>query len=165
MEALIEFGKIIIIGLSIGFTSAYALYYSIKFKLIPRYLLNVSALAAVLAVFVLSHFFAHESGLLAVVVMGMVLGNMKVNELKEILYFKESLSILLISILFILLAANIDIEDLLLLYKWETLLLFVLVVFVLRPLAVCIYHKPCPKLLQPRVLWDESCLFHPGCSS
>jgi NhaP-type Na+/H+ or K+/H+ antiporter len=135
-DALIEFAKIIIIGTSIGFTGAYALYYSIKFKIIPHYLLNVVALAGVLAVFVLSDLFAHESGLLAVVVMGMVLGNMKVNELKEILYFKESLSILLISLLFILLAANITIEDMMLLYHWKTILLFAIVVFVIRPLGV-----------------------------
>tara|TARA_R110001583_G_scaffold173582_2_gene327670 strand:+ start:26990 stop:28807 length:1818 start_codon:yes stop_codon:yes gene_type:complete len=135
-DALIEFGKIVIIGMSIGFTSAYALYYSLKFKLVPRYLLNVITLAGVLAVFVLSDLFAHESGLLAVVVMGMVIGNLNVKELKEILYFKESLSILLISILFILLAANMNIEDMLLLYRWETIVLFAIVVFVLRPLGV-----------------------------
>lgn len=40
--------------------------------------------------------FAHESGLLAVVVMGMVLGNSNSTYLKELLYFKESVSILLI---------------------------------------------------------------------
>jgi len=135
-DALIEFGKIVIIGLSIGFTSAYALFYALKFKLIPHYLLNVITLAGVLAVFVLADLFAHESGLLAVVVMGMVLGNLKVAELKEILYFKESISILLISILFILLAANMNIEDLMLLYRWETLVLFAIVIFVLRPIGV-----------------------------
>ena len=135
-DALIEFGKIVIIGLSIGFTSAYALFYTLKFKLIPHYLLNVITLASVLTVFVLSDLFAHESGLLAVVVMGMALGNMKISELKEILYFKESLSILLISILFILLAANMNIEDMQLLYRWETLGLFAIVVFVLRPISV-----------------------------
>ncbi len=140
-DALIEFGKIVIIGISIGFTAAYALYYSIKFKIIPHYLLNVIVLAGVLAVFVLSDLFAHESGLLAVVVMGMVLGNMKVKELKEILYFKESLSILLISILFILLAANINIKDMMLLYKWETVLLFAIVIFVLRPIGVFLSTK------------------------
>ena len=135
-EALIEFGKIIFVGFSIGFTAAYALYFSIKKKLIPHYLLNVASLAIVLAVFVLSDLFAHESGLLTVVIMGMVLGNLKVDGLKEILYFKESLSILLISILFILLSANINISDMLLLYRWETLVLFGIVVFVLRPLGV-----------------------------
>ncbi|MFZ2283129.1 MAG: sodium:proton antiporter [Lutibacter sp.] len=135
-EALIEFGKIVIVGFSIGFTAAYALYFSIKKNLIPHYLLNVASLAIVLAVFVLSDLFAHESGLLTVVIMGMVLGNLKVEGLKEILYFKESLSILLISILFILLSANINISDMLLLYRWETLVLFGIVVFVLRPLGV-----------------------------
>ncbi|WP_372793299.1 cation:proton antiporter [Lutibacter sp.] len=135
-DALIEFGKIVIIGLSIGFTSAYGLFYALKFKFIPHYLLNVITLASVLTVFVLSDLFAHESGLLAVVVMGMALGNMKIAELKEILYFKESLSVLLISILFILLAANMNIEDMLLLYRWETLVLFAIVVFVLRPIGV-----------------------------
>ncbi|AOW19611.1 cation:proton antiporter [Urechidicola croceus] len=135
-EALVEFGKIIVIGFSIGFTSAYGLYYAIKLKLIPHYLMNVISLALVLAVFVLSDMFAHESGLLAVVIMGMVLGNMKSSQLKEILYFKESLSILLISLLFILLAANINIDDLLLLYNWKTVILFAIVVFVLRPLGV-----------------------------
>ena len=121
--ALIEFGKILLFGTSFGFTFAHALAFSINKKLIPHYLLNVVALSAVLLVFVLSDIFAHESGLLAVVVMGMVLGNSNLANLKELLYFKESLSVLLISILFILLSANINIEDLFLLYTWKTAVL------------------------------------------
>lgn len=134
--ALLEFLKIILFGTTFGFTFAHALIFIINQKWVPHYLLNVVSLSTVLLVFVASEIFAHESGLLAVVVMGMVLGNSKLKNLKEILYFKESLSILLISILFILLAANMDISELMLLYRWETLLLFALVVFVVRPLAV-----------------------------
>lgn len=134
--ALMEFGKIILFGTSFGFTFAHALAFAINKKLIPHYLLNVVSLSAVLLVFVESEVFAHESGLLAVVVMGMVLGNGKLQNIKELLYFKESLSVLLISILFILLAANINIEDLLLLYTWKTAVLFIIVVFLIRPLAV-----------------------------
>ena len=134
--ALIEFGKILLFGTTFGFTFAHALAFSINKKFIPHYLLNVVALSAVLLVFVLSDIFAHESGLLAVVVMGMVLGNSNLANLKELLYFKESLSVLLISILFILLSANINIEDLFLLYTWKTVVLFVVVVFIVRPIAV-----------------------------
>lgn len=134
--ALMEFGKIILFGTTFGFTFAHALAFAINKKLIPHYLLNVVSLSTVLLVFVESEIFAHESGLLAVVVMGMVLGNSKLENLKELLYFKESLSVLLISILFILLAANINIEDLMLLYTWKTAILFAIVVFVIRPLAV-----------------------------
>ncbi|MEN3323766.1 sodium:proton antiporter [Mariniflexile soesokkakense] len=136
--ALIEFGKIILFGSTFGFAFAHALNFSINKSLIPHYLLNVVALATVLGVFVLSDVFAHESGLLAVVVMGMVLGNSKSPYLKELLYFKESLSVLLISILFILLAANINIEDLLLVYNWNAVMLFALVVFLIRPIGVFI---------------------------
>ena len=134
--ALMEFGKILLFGTTFGFTFAHALAFFINKKLIPHYLLNVVSLSAVLLVFVLSEIFAHESGLLAVVVMGMVLGNSKLENLKELLYFKESLSILLISMLFILLSANINIEDLMLLYTWKTASLFAIVVFVIRPIAV-----------------------------
>lgn len=134
--ALMEFGKIILFGTTFGFTFAHALAFVINKKLIPHYLLNVVSLSTVLLVFVESEIFAHESGLLAVVVMGMVLGNSKLENLKELLYFKESLSVLLISILFILLAANINIDDLMLLYTWKTAILFAIVVFIIRPLAV-----------------------------
>ena len=134
--AFIEFGKIILFGTTFGFAFANALAYVINKKMIPHYLLNVASLSTVLLVFVESEIFAHESGLLAVVVMGMVLGNGKLKNIKELLYFKESLSVLLISILFILLAANMNIDELMLLYSWKTLALFAIVVFVIRPLAV-----------------------------
>ncbi|MCT4666117.1 MAG: cation:proton antiporter [Flavobacteriales bacterium] len=134
--ALIEFGKIVLFGTTFGFTFAHALVYAINKKFIPHYLLNVVSLSVVLLVFVESEIFAHESGLLAVVVMGMVIGNSKLDSIKELLYFKESLSVLLISILFILLSANINYSDLVLLFRWETLVLFLLVAFVIRPLAV-----------------------------
>ncbi|CAM1333234.1 cation:proton antiporter [Tenacibaculum aestuariivivum] len=136
--ALLEFLKIILFGSTFGFTFAHALIFIINKKWVPHYLLNVVSLSTVLLVFVESELFAHESGLLAVVVMGMVLGNSKLKNLKEILYFKESLSVLLISILFILLAANMDIKELMLLYRWDTLILFALIVFIIRPLAVFI---------------------------
>ncbi len=134
--ALIEFGKILLFGTTFGFTFAHALAFAINKNLIPHYLLNVVSLSTVLLVYVESDIFAHESGLLAVVVMGMVLGNNKLENIKELLYFKESLSVLLISILFILLAANINMEDMMLLYNWKTAILFLTVILVIRPLAV-----------------------------
>ena len=137
--AFISFSQVIMIGLATGTIGALILYQLIKFDLVPHYLLNVFTLALVLAVFVFSDVLAHESGLLSVVVMGMVLGNMDVPLLKEILSFKESLSILLISVLFIMLAAMIDMEDLnLLIRSWRPFALFGFVVFVLRPLGVFI---------------------------
>lgn len=135
-HAFIEFFQIVMIGLAFGTIMAFALAYMIKKDLIPHFLLNVFTLALVLMVFVFSDILAHESGLLTVVVMGTVLGNLNVPRLKEILDFKESISILLISILFILLAANINISDLKLVMEWRDLWLFLVVILVLRPLGV-----------------------------
>jgi NhaP-type Na+/H+ or K+/H+ antiporter len=135
-QALIDFGKIILFGFTFGFTFAHGLAASIKRNLIPHYLLNVASLSIVLLVFVVSDVFAHESGLLAVVVMGLVLGNINLPNIKELLYFKESLSVLLISILFILLAANVNLEDMQRIYTWQTGALFAVIVFVIRPLGV-----------------------------
>ncbi len=145
--ALLEFAKILLFGTTFGFTFAHALIAIINNKLAPHYLLNVVSLSAVLLVFVLSDLFAHESGLLAVVVMGLVMANSKLNSFDELLYFKESLSVLLISILFILLSANMNISELQLIFNWKTALLFALIVFVVRPLGVFLStHKSTLKL-------------------
>lgn len=136
-HAFVTFFQIILIGLALGSLAALTLYQLIKLDAIPRFLLNVFTLAFVLGVFVLADFLAKESGLLSVVVMGMVMGNLDVPMLKEILNFKESLSVLLISILFILLAANIDMEQLeLIIRDWRSLALFGVVALVLRPAGV-----------------------------
>ncbi len=136
-HAFLTFVNIVLIGLALGAVAGYALYQIIKRSLVPHYLLNVFILAYVLMVFVFSDVLAHESGLLTVVVMGMTLANLDVPRLKEILSFKEALSILLISILFILLAANINMEDLYLLIEdWRSFALFGVVAFVLRPIGV-----------------------------
>lgn len=135
-HAMIQFGKILLTGFGLGALSAWILYQFIKREWLPHYLLNVFTLAAVLTVFVLSDMVAQESGLLSVVIMGMVLGNLDTPKLKNILDFKESLSVLLISILFILLAANITLDELSLILNWKCFLLFGFVILILRPLSV-----------------------------
>lgn len=136
LHAFYQFLKIVFVGAALGGSAAYFLFIFIKRKWIPHYLLNVFTLALVLLAFVFSDFIVHESGLLTVVVMGMVLAELEVPQFEEILDFKESLSILLISILFILLSANINMTDLELLLDYKVLLLFIVVVFILRPASV-----------------------------
>jgi NhaP-type Na+/H+ or K+/H+ antiporter len=136
-HALLTFVEIVIYGGTLGYLAGLGLYQIIKRELVPHYLMNVFVLAYVLLDFVLSDILAHESGLLAVVVMGLVLANKDVPRIKEILSFKESLSVLLISILFILLAANIDMADLALLTEdWRPIALFGFVALILRPISV-----------------------------
>lgn len=135
-EAIIEFARSGLVGVGLGATLGYGLYLLITRLYVPKFLLNVFILAAVIGAFLMSDAIAHESGLLTTVVMGAFLANRDVPFLHDILDFKESLTILLISMLFILLSANITVEQILLVMEWPSILLFLIVVFVARPLGV-----------------------------
>ena len=95
-------------GVIVGGVAAFVLGRLLRRQIIPEYLQNFGTLAAVLATFSVSNHFAHESGLLAVTIMGIALGNMRDVHIDDIMDFKEHLTTLLVSTLFILLAARLD---------------------------------------------------------
>ncbi len=129
------FLTIVGVGTILGLLGSGLLYLLLRHYLIPDYLRDATVLGTVSLVFAVSDQLASESGLLAVTVMGIALANTRLKQLREIWYFKEKLSILLISTLFILLAANFTREDLALL-NWRSLVLLAVVMLVLRPLSV-----------------------------
>lgn len=128
--------KVVVIGAAAGWLGATFLHIMLKKHLVPHYLLNVFTLALVVAVFSISDILASESGLLSVVVMGIILGNRSVPYIEDILDFKESLTILLISILFIILSANISWAQLLTFKEPAAWALLAVVIFVIRPIGV-----------------------------
>ncbi len=92
-------------------------------------------LALVCGVFALSDLLEPESGLLTVTIMGLWLANVKDLVLEDLLDFKESLSLLLISVLFILLAARMDLQGFLAL-GWPALGVLAVIQFIVRPLSI-----------------------------
>ncbi|GAB6042036.1 cation:proton antiporter [Endothiovibrio diazotrophicus] len=125
------------VGTGLGAAGAWGLAALLKRHLLPEYLVNVATLSLVLGLFAASNLLAHEAGLLTVTVMGALLANRDDLTLDEVVSFKESLSVLLVSSLFILLAARLDpaaFADL----GWETAALLLVIVAVARPLAVAV---------------------------
>ncbi|WP_317930274.1 cation:proton antiporter [Halioxenophilus sp. WMMB6] len=135
LAVAVVFSKILVIGVALGCGAGYLCGQVLRRQLIPGYLQNVFALIAVFAVFALSDTLEHESGLLAVTIMGIWLANMAGVETENILDFKESLSILLISGLFILLAARIDLHDLITL-GWQAIAVLAFIHFIARPIKI-----------------------------
>ncbi|MFC1558214.1 cation:proton antiporter [candidate division KSB1 bacterium] len=76
-----------------------------------------------------------ESGLIAVTIMGIVLANQRYVALKHIIEFKEVLSVLLVSSLFIILSASLQMSDVRI-FNFSSLLFILLLIFVIRPAAV-----------------------------
>lgn len=110
-ESWLEFIKVIVMGSVWGIAGGAALGQMLKRHVFPDYLQNYAGLAVVLLVFTASNALGSESGLVAVTMMGLVMANMKDVDVEELLSFKEHLTIVLISMLFILLAARLDIEQ------------------------------------------------------
>ncbi|MCF3973759.1 cation:proton antiporter [Paracoccus salsus] len=105
---------------------------------VPEYMKVPLLFVAVLGVFAGSDSLLHESGLLAVTVMGLVIANSDLPSYHELHRFKEHATILLVSGVFILLAAGIELDTLARL-DWLRAGLFVAVVVLLvRPLTVMI---------------------------
>lgn len=104
--------KTIFVGGGLGLIGAAILAILLRRYLVPDYLQNAVSLMLVVAAFAASNRVQPESGLLAVTVMGMALANQKLADVKHIVEFKENLRVLLISALFIILAARLELEDL-----------------------------------------------------
>lgn len=132
---LMTFGSTLVLGSVLGCSAGYYLGAALRSRWLPHFLQNAGTLTFMLGVFAFSNFLVHESGLLTVTIMGIWLANMKGVPVEEILEFKESLSVLLISALFILLAARMDLSMLTML-GWGPLWVILILMFVARPLAV-----------------------------
>jgi len=127
--------KVVAIGLGIGIAAGWLFGTVLRKYWIPKYLHNVVTLALVCGVFTASNALQAESGLLTVTVMGIFLANMRLVELEDILEFKESLTLLLVSTLFIVLAARMNLSGFLAL-GWQALGVFLAVQFIARPISV-----------------------------
>jgi NhaP-type Na+/H+ or K+/H+ antiporter len=133
-EAAIGGLRALVVGSAAGGVAALVLLIVMARHRLPDFLHNPVALAIGLLAFVVSDHAQHESGLLAVTVMGVILANQQRVSIEHIVEFKENLRVLLISSLFILLAARIPAE--LLWLDLRDLLFVAALVIVVRPISV-----------------------------
>ncbi|GGD61042.1 sodium:proton antiporter [Erythrobacter arachoides] len=138
----------------IGFAAAKVIAYSFPRGLVPEFLKVPVLLVAVVGTFVLCNMIEHEAGLVAVTVMGIALANMHVSSLRSIHPFKQNIAVLLVSGIFILLSASLDVSELTYLNPFEVsglrlyLFLFALL-FLVRPATILL------SLLGSSIPWNE----------
>lgn len=125
------------VATALGIAAGFGLARAFKRGWVPEYMKVPVLFALLLAVFAVSDAVLHESGLLAVTIMGIVIANANLPSYAELLRFKEHATVLLVSGVFILLAAGLDFAALAQL-DWRALTFVLLVVLVARPLTVMI---------------------------
>lgn len=125
----------ILVASALGALAGWGMARAFRNAWVPEYMKVPVIFVLVLAVFAVSDAVLHESGLLAVTIMGVWLANAHLPSYAELLRFKEHATILLVSGVFILLAANMDRATLLSL-DLQVLVFVVVVVLIARPLPV-----------------------------
>jgi len=125
----------LLIGTGFGFAGGYIIYFMLKNKYIPEQQVNIFVLTGALLLFGISDLFVHEAGILTVVVAGFVLGIKQPEQFKRIHQFKAELTDLAIGALFILLSANLKLENFTNLGT-NGLWLVIGVLFLVRPLSI-----------------------------
>jgi len=142
-----------IFGVVVGIASAYGLAWSFRRGHIPEYLKAPVVLAWVLAVYVLSNKLADETGLLTVTAMGMTMANLKFAAQVEMRRFKETITIILVSGVFVILTATLTPAVLkAFLLEWRVWAFVAAMMVLVRPIAVML------STLGTGLNWRESLL-------
>ncbi|SPJ33275.1 cation:proton antiporter [Kushneria phyllosphaerae] len=136
-HTVLLFGQTVGLGFGLGALGGWLWGLILRHHWLPQRLHNFGTLMIMLTLFAGSNALFEESGLLTVTVMGIWLANMRGIPVRPIIEFKETLTVLLVSGLFILLAARISTEQLMTLNAPAWIFLGVLM-FVARPITVWI---------------------------
>ena len=134
-RAAFAFLRTLALGGGIGVAGGLIIVQFLKRFWIPDFLKNPVTLMMIIITYSLSDLFQQDSGLLSVTVMGITLANQKSVAVRSIAEFVEDLRVLLISALFILLAARLDLVEFEHINIYSLLFLAFLIV-VVRPISV-----------------------------
>ena len=133
--AMIDLAVGIGVASALGAAAGYGLARAFKRGWVPEFMKVPVLFALLLGTFAVSDAVLHESGLLAVTIMGIVIANANLPSYEELRRFKEHATVLLVSGVFILLAASLDFAALGKL-DWRAFAFVLLIVLVARPLTV-----------------------------
>ena len=120
-----------------GVAIAYALSWLFNHEVIPEYLKPTALLSSALIYFVICNTIEHDFGLIGVTILGVALANMGMTSIDELKKFKETISIMLVSGVFILLTAKID-PAILFSIDWRGFAFILMVLFFIRPLTLIV---------------------------
>lgn len=148
-ELLLQFTRFVLVGAAVGIPFGLLLAWALRHEFIPDHLINVTSLSLVFLAFGVSDHFAEESGLLATTLMGVVVANAGVPRGETLRTFKEELVVLLISVLFVVLAANVPRSALNATLELRNLAVLAALVLLVRPLSVFL------STLGSRLNWRE----------
>ena len=126
------------IGAAVGATAAIALKVGLaRAATLPPEIVRLSVLATSLLTYGVAEACAHESGIAAVAIAGLIAGSLKLPHEETVKQFKGDLTLIALSLVFVLLAAGMDLGALVAL-GWQGVAVVLLLMAVIRPIAVAL---------------------------
>ncbi|GAB4564472.1 MAG: hypothetical protein Tsb0020_14670 [Haliangiales bacterium] len=132
---LVRFGARVALGAGVGLVAGALMGLILHYHWVPDEQVNIFVLTFALFTYALCESVLHESGILAVIIAGLIVGMTKPTYIGQLKRFKLELTELAIGMLFVLLAARLDL-DAFLDYGWGLILTILIVVFALRPMVI-----------------------------
>lgn len=133
---LVKFGIGVLIAVAIGGLVGIGTGRALQKNYFPEYLKSAIVLCLVLGTFSLSESITHETGLLAVTVMGVILANMHISSIEQVKHFNENISILLTSSVFVMLTSSLSRSILVDIFQLKIILFVLSMLFIVRPLSI-----------------------------
>ncbi len=130
-------GRAILAGVLLGGVGGWLIGKAYIHGHVPEYLKSPVMLTAVLVIFAVTNVVQNEAGLLAVTIMGMVVGNMNLPSIQDMKRFKEYISIMLVAMVFVMLTADLEFARFAAL-DYRGILLVAAVLFLTRPASILI---------------------------
>ena len=125
----------LVVSIAAGVAGGYGIALALRRGWVPEYMKVPVSFSVLICVFVGSNAFLYESGLLAVTIMGVWIANANLPSYEELRRFKEHAMVLLVSGVFVLLVASIDLGSIMALDP-RALADIAAIILLARPIAV-----------------------------
>lgn len=128
-----------VFAIILGYVIGMLVSFMINKGLFPEYLKSPIIISFVLLCFTLAEVVMHETGMLAVTVMGLTIGRTKhyISSIgQDVSHFVENVSVLLTSTIFILLTASLTRETIAEMFTWPIIGFVLVMLFIVRPLSI-----------------------------
>jgi len=135
INIIIGLGSSLVVSLVLGIGVGFIIAHAFKKGEVPEHLKSPLILISIFFVYSLANLVQSEAGLMATTILGISLANQRLDSLGELRRFKEYVTILLVSSIFIILTAEIE-PEILQRLGWQSWLLLFLIIFVFRPLSI-----------------------------
>ncbi|NYF23416.1 sodium:proton antiporter [Sporosarcina sp. JAI121] len=136
LNALLLFFAASVFAVLLGWGAARVIGAAFERGGIPEFLKAPVLFTVVLFTFVFADEIMHGTGLLTVTAMGMTMANMRLTSMHDIRHFKENISVLLISGIFVMLTASLNPRVLIEIFNPNIIMYVLAMLFIVRPISI-----------------------------